>query len=342
MKGKKILLLVMIFTAVFFVTACEKEEDTMRNGYDYLVLVNKYSQLPDDWEDKVELVDAKNAWDEDIQLEKEAYENYLKLEKALKKEGVTIVLDSVYRSVQAQQDLWDEWSADPEKGLDYVKKFVAVPGYSEHHTGLAVDICLEIDGELVFDNDEMIEEREIFEKIHKKLADYGFILRYLENREDTTGYTYEPWHLRYIGSKKIAKYIMENDLTFEEYLESLTDYNKYPEAAKYQIETTLKKEFEEKTYKGKISNVRFNVKKIYTSKDAKENSTIKDLELKDKDLAFEVEYQLLPEEGIDYNTLIVTDGEYNETLGWVTNINRLGVIRYEDGAYTVDQLDTGW
>lgn len=342
MKVKKLLLIVIVFTAIIFVAACEKEEDTNRNGYDYLVLVNKYSQLPDDWEDKVELVDAKNAWDEDIQLEKEAYDNYLKLEAALKKEGVSIVLDSVYRSVQEQQDLWDEWAADPEKGLDYVKKIVAVPGFSEHHTGLAIDICLMVDGELVFDNDEMIEERDIFEKIHKKLADYGFILRYLENREDSTGYTYEPWHLRYIGSKKIAKYIMDNDLTFEEYLESVTDYNKYPEAAKYRIETTLKKEFEEKTYKDKISNVRFDVKKIYTSKDAKDDSTIKGLELGDKDLAFEVEYQLLPQEGIDYNTLIVTDGKYNEELGWVTNINRLGVIRYENGSYTVTQLDTGW
>ena len=116
---KKILrlLVLLLFVGLFVVSGCNKTDK-----YDYLVLVNKYSQLPDDWEKNVELVDAKNAWDEDIKVEKNAYENYLKLEKALEKEGVNIELDSVYRSVKAQQDLWDEWSADPEKGIDYVRK----------------------------------------------------------------------------------------------------------------------------------------------------------------------------------------------------------------------------
>ncbi len=195
----------------------EKEEDM--NGINYLVLVNKQTKLPEDWEEKVELVDTKNAWDEDIKVEKKAYDAYLKLKDAVAKDGVTIELDSTYRSVKAQQELWDRWSADPEKGPEYVKKFVAVPGYSEHHTGLAIDICLRKNGELVYDNDEMIADRESFAKIHSKLADYGFILRYLENRQDSTGYTYEPWHLRYVESTEIAKEIMTKGLTLEEYLE---------------------------------------------------------------------------------------------------------------------------
>ena len=214
MKKKSILFITCSLVLVLLLTAgCGKKK------YDYLVLVNKKNKLPDDWEEKVELVDAKNAWDEDIQVEKEAYENYKKLAKDLKDEGVTIELDSVYRSVKAQQELWDEWSADPEKGPEYVKKFVAVPGYSEHHTGLAIDICLRKNGELVYDKDEMIADRETFAKIHKKLADYGFILRYLEGKDDITGYAYEPWHLRYVGSKKIAKEITDKGLTLEEYLE---------------------------------------------------------------------------------------------------------------------------
>ena len=65
----------------------------------------------------------------------------------------------------------------------------------------------------------MIKEREIFAKIHEKLADYGFILRYPEGKDDITGYGYEPWHFRYIKDKKIAKEIMSNNLTYEEYLE---------------------------------------------------------------------------------------------------------------------------
>ena len=188
----------------------------MRNKY--LVLVNKKSKIRDDWEDIIQLVRIKNVWSEDIKIEKETYKQYISLEKALKEDGINIKLDSAYRSVQSQQELWDKWVNDSKKGFDYVKKYVAVPGYSEHHTGLAIDICLEKDGELIYDNDKMLADIETFLKIHAKLADYGFILRYLKGKEDTTGYSYEPWHIRYVGSKKIAKEIMENNLTLEEYL----------------------------------------------------------------------------------------------------------------------------
>ena len=221
---KKIFISVFIFLGLLLITGCAKKEEKKeeKSKMNYLVLVNKQTKLPDDWEEKLELVDTKNAWDEDIQVEKEAFEHYKELkkdvEKDLKELNTTIELDSTYRSVKAQQELWDRWSADPEKGPEYVKKFVAVPGYSEHHTGLAIDICLKKNGELVYDNDAMIAEREIFSKIHAKLADHGFILRYLEGREDSTGYTYEPWHLRYVGSKEVAKEIMDKGLTLEEYL----------------------------------------------------------------------------------------------------------------------------
>ena len=187
------------------------------NGIDYLVLVNKQNKLPDDWEEKVEIITVKDAWGDDIKVEKQAYEKYLELKSALEQEQVYIELDSCYRSVAAQQELWDRWTR--EKGIDYVRTYVAVPGYSEHHTGLALDICIKVDGELVYENEDMIAQREIFAKIHAKLADYGFILRYLENRDDITGYAYEPWHLRYIKDKEIAKEIMSNNLTFEEYKE---------------------------------------------------------------------------------------------------------------------------
>ena len=190
--------------------------NTNTNGIDYLVLVNKQNKLPDDWEEKVEIITVKDAWGDDIKVEKQAYEKYLELKSALEQEQVYIELDSCYRSVAAQQELWDRWTR--EKGIDYVRTYVAVPGYSEHHTGLALDICIKVNGELVYENEDMIAQREIFAKIHAKLADYGFILRYLENRDDITGYAYEPWHLRYVGSTEIAKEIMSKDITFEEYL----------------------------------------------------------------------------------------------------------------------------
>lgn len=192
------------------------QTDSKRNGIDYLVLVNKQNKLPDDWEENVQLVEVKDALGDDIKVEKEAYEKYTQLKSELEKEGVYIELDSCYRSVAAQQELWDRWTV--EKGIDYVKQYVAVPGYSEHHTGLALDICLKVNGKLVYENDDMIADRDTFAKIHSKLADYGFILRYLEGKDDITGYSYEPWHLRYIGSVEKAKEITSKGLTFEEYL----------------------------------------------------------------------------------------------------------------------------
>ena len=348
MKKNKILLLVaLLIVTGLFTTACDNKEKNGNDGYDYLVLVNKYSQLPDDWEKNVELVDAKNAWDEDIKVEKEAYEQYKKLaeevNKDLKEYNATIELDSTYRSVKEQQELWDEWSEDPEKGPDYVKKYVAVPGYSEHHTGLAIDICLKIDGELVYDNDEMKEQKDIFSVVHKKLADYGFILRYLDGRDDITGYAYEPWHLRYVGSKKIAKEIMDKDITFEEYLDGIEDLNNNHSAAIYRVEKTLQDYFKD-AYGDKITNSRFNVKKIYTKEEADKDETLKTLKLGEKDLAFEVEYQLQPTDEKAINELTITDGEYNKDLGWVTNIGRLGVLKYNSKTktYSIENFGTGW
>ena len=187
-----------------------------KNEIDYLVLVNKQNKLPDDWEEKVKLSEAKNAWNETIKVEKIALKHYWKLSDELKKEGVEIILDSSYRSVKEQQDLWKDF--EKKYGIEYVKKYVAVPGYSEHHTGLAIDVVIKKDGKLIEENDDMIKEREIFAKVHKKLAKHGFILRYPEGKDNITGYSYEPWHFRYVG-KKVAKEIAKKDITFEEYLE---------------------------------------------------------------------------------------------------------------------------
>ena len=133
-------------------------------------------------------------------------------------EGIDIELDSTYRTVEAQQEIWDEF--EKEYGIEYTKKYVAVPGTSEHHTGLAIDVKIIKDGKIIADNDEMTAEVEIFNQIHAKLAKYGFILRYPVGKEDITGYGSEVWHFRYIDSPEIAKEIMDNNLTLEEYLKN--------------------------------------------------------------------------------------------------------------------------
>ncbi len=184
----------------------------------YLTLVNKENKLPDDWTDKVELINARNSNGRQFQVEVVALQHFEALREKLFEQGIDIELDSTYRSVQRQEELWEEFKR--MYGEEYCKKYVAVPGFSEHHTGLAIDVCLIKDGRIIDDNDEMISEVETFSKVHEKLADYGFILRYPKGKEDITGYSYEPWHLRYVG-EEVAKYIYQKNFTLEEYLKEL-------------------------------------------------------------------------------------------------------------------------
>ena len=187
------------------------------NGIDYLVLVNKQHKLPDGWEDAVDIVSFKNSEDWDVDVEASSYDAYLALKKELEAEdGIYIDLDSAYRSVADQQRIVDEFT--DKYGAEYVKKYVAVPGYSEHHTGLALDLFLIIDGQGVYENEDMVTYPEIWDKIHARLADHGFILRYLPKKKIFTGYSYEPWHIRYVYDPNIAREIMDEGITFEEYL----------------------------------------------------------------------------------------------------------------------------
>lgn len=183
----------------------------------YLVLVNKNNKLPDNWESIIELATTTDFWNNPCKVEKKTLEMFNLLKNDLLNNNIVIGLDSCYRSSIEQQRIWDEFLE--KYGIDYVNKYVAVPGYSEHHTALAIDIILVKDGKEISSNEEMIKEEEIFNIIHNKLSSYGFILRYPKKKESITGYGYEPWHIRYIDNINIAKYIMDNNLTLEEYIE---------------------------------------------------------------------------------------------------------------------------
>ena len=78
-----------------------------------------------------------------------------------------------------------------------------------------------IDGVGVYYNEDMVQYPEIWEKIHAKLADHGFILRYLPQKKIETGYSYEPWHIRYVDDPEVAREIMDAGITFERYLGAL-------------------------------------------------------------------------------------------------------------------------
>ena len=197
---------------------------------DYLALVNKLHALPDGWEDALETVATGNSVGDEVEVEKKAYEAFLALKADLEEnDGIYLELDSARRSVAAQQDIMDRFIV--KYGADYAAKTVATPGYSEHHTGLALDLYFKLkneDGSFtdVYYNEDMMkpEYTYIWDRIHEKLADYGFILRYLKDKEYITGYGYEPWHIRYLDDISLAKEIMSRPgMTLEVYLGAATD-----------------------------------------------------------------------------------------------------------------------
>ena len=143
---------------------------------DYLVLVNKQYKLPDDWEEKVELVEAKNSFGKIFKIEKETLEKFNELRADLLQQGIDIELDSVYRSLTRQKDIF--WEFEEKYWFEYADKYVAPSGYSEHHTWLAIDICVKKENwEIISENHDMIIECEMFEKVHKDLWKYWFITR---------------------------------------------------------------------------------------------------------------------------------------------------------------------
>ena len=153
-----------------------------------------------------------NISDNESFIEEQTLYAFLKLKDKMLDLGFIMDLQSGYRSKILQEKIFND--TKKEKGIKHANMFVAKPGYSEHQSGLAVDVCACINGKWYI---EFAKELDIFYKVlHKYCADYGFILRYKKNKEDITGYAYEPWHLRYVGSISLAKKIMEKDLVLEE------------------------------------------------------------------------------------------------------------------------------
>lgn len=202
-------------------TAQPQAEDDNYN-IDYLVLVNGSNRLPETWEDELQLVTTTNSVGDEVQTEKRAYEAYLKLkedveqDELFREKDAHIELDSAFRSVAEQQKIVDDFTE--KYGADYARTYAATPGYSEHHTGLALDLYFIVGDKTVYENEDLVQYPELWAVIHKKLPEYGFILRYPEDGAGRTGYAYEPWHIRYVGSPEIAKDITDRGLVLEEYL----------------------------------------------------------------------------------------------------------------------------
>ena len=190
--------------------------ETKGENPDYFVLVNEDHRLPDGFEDTVERIPAENIAGNQFQVEKRTYDAFLRLQQdVLKNNGIQTVLLGAYRTIKQQEEIFERHLN--EFGLEYTSKYVAKPGCSEHHTGLAIDVGILLEGKLYRTQKELLSVDRLLEIVQKKLPLYGFILRYPKDKESITKIAYEPWHYRYIDSPQIAQKITDKGICFEEY-----------------------------------------------------------------------------------------------------------------------------
>ena len=180
---------------------------------DYLIFVDRFNAVPEDFNVELEEIQGK-------MLEKQACKQCRLMLKKAEDDGVKIKIISAYRTAEYQQMLWNKSISEKLKeGFELelaekeVSKTLALPKHSEHNTGLAVDFGRE--------NAEDVEDdfykSEQGKWLCKNAADFGFILRYPRLKEHFTGISYEPWHYRYVGFET-AKIIKESGICFEEFL----------------------------------------------------------------------------------------------------------------------------
>ena len=186
-----------------------------------MVLVNHTSKMPDDYTFDTKECGSATAVNKTLQTA--ACDAFLEMQKAAAADGVTVWMQSGYRSVKYQTSLYErKTKCYLDKGYDNAtakEKAAAVvnpPGYSEHNCGLAADLNSPEHTGL----DEGFEKTAAFRWLCEHAGDYGFILRYPKDAEDKTEIIYEPWHWRYVGVENAAK-INASGLCFEEYIETL-------------------------------------------------------------------------------------------------------------------------
>ena len=190
---------------------------TVSNPDSILVLVNKNYALHSDYEPNDLVLPNVLALDhkqnQNIYLRKEAAIHLEELFEAAQNEaGITLLARSGYRSYETQLSLYDRYVS--QNGKEAADTFSARAGHSEHQTGLAIDVTADsVNGQLVTDFGITDEGIWLKENAHR----FGYIIRYLEEREYETGYQYEPWHIRYVGTEAAIE-IYENDWILEQYL----------------------------------------------------------------------------------------------------------------------------
>ncbi|WP_238885383.1 M15 family metallopeptidase [Clostridium sp. YIM B02551] len=192
----------------------ENKSETIENndGDDKLVLVNEEHELNKNFKPKdltipnITFVHGTSNEERHVSdIIKEPLEG---LFDAAKKDGITLLGNSGYRSYKSQENTYN--NRVKTQGENIADSYVARPGSSEHQTGLCIDVTNQ--------KQSFVKGTKEAEWLDKNCYKFGFIIRYPYGKKYITGIEYEPWHIRYVG-KDAAKYIHDNGITLEEYLE---------------------------------------------------------------------------------------------------------------------------
>ena len=183
-----------------------KKSDTSKNE---LMLTNKFYSLDDTYNsDNMVKVSKQYSYGENQMVTSSTFDSFLSMFNDAKKENLTLIINSSYRSYEDQEEIYNFYK--DTRGETEANKIAAKPGFSEHQTGMSIDI--QTYGSTASTFEEFDEFKWLQDNAHK----YGFILRYPKDKEYLTGYEYESWHYRYVGVEA-ATYIYENNITFDEY-----------------------------------------------------------------------------------------------------------------------------
>ena len=183
-----------------------KKTDISKNE---LMLTNKFYSLDNTYNsDNMVKVSKQHSYGNNQFVTEETYNAFIKMFKDAKKEDLTLIINSSFRSYEEQDEVYNEYL--DSRGEEAANKIAAKAGFSEHQTGMAIDI------QTYGSNAKTFEEFDEFKWLQDDAHKYGFILRYPKNKEYLTGYEYESWHYRYVGVE-VATYIYENNITFDEY-----------------------------------------------------------------------------------------------------------------------------
>ncbi len=198
----------------------EADVITVDNPHETDVIVNKQRRLPEGFEPK-DLVEPNvsfNAPEGNPKrlMKKEAAQALEDLFEGAKNAGFDLYAQSGYRSIETQT--WIYNNNVETKGQEHADKYSAVPGHSEHHTGLAMDITIPLETGGFLGLEEALGETDAGQWVAEHAHEYGFVIRYPEGKSHITGYEYEPWHLRYFGIE-LATEIHESRLTVEEFFD---------------------------------------------------------------------------------------------------------------------------